>query len=333
MNLTKLEKGIIIFLVVGAILAAGIFFFIVPAYNGIEDAKKDLANMQSQQAEIEAKLAREATIDDEISDAKKDAEKFEESFYPDLTTYEAVELALAYLKECNLNTESINVTPLSTRELSLMTFSEIPVSYDLKTYSETAHGADENALAAGEFFDNGKKYSVTVNSLSDIVITDTESGDTIDRARYTDTMKEAYKQALCAAAEANGDIQTVGATVLSFSVSGRYDDYLKFIDYIFDLDRAAYMETLTIPMTAEVEEDDDAVGVDEHGNVLTHTEAAQKNMVQKYEPDMEVKEVEVELIFFSVNPMEQLENIDAAGVKVVVNQREEPLLGKSAEQQ
>lgn len=332
MNLTKLEKGIIVFLVVGAILAAGIFFFIVPAYNSIEDAKDNLSNMQSQQAEIEAKLAREATIDDEISDVKKEAEKFEESFYPDLTTYEAVELVLAYLKDCNLNTESISVTPLATRELSLSTFSEIPVSYDLKTYSETAHGVDENALASGEFFDNGKKYRVTVNSLTDIVIADAESGDTIDRARYTDTMKEAYKEALCATAAANEEIQTVGATSVTFSVTGKYEDYLKFIDYIFDLDRAAYMEAVTIPMTVEVKEDDNSFGVDEHGNVLSHTEAAQQNMVQKYEADMDIEEVEIELVFFSVNPMEQLENIDAAGVKVVVNQREEPLLGQSAEQ-
>ncbi len=317
MNLTKLEKSVIIILVVGGILAAGIFFFIVPAYKGIEKANKNLEKIQTEQQELETKLAREATIDEEIETAKKEAEKLEVNFYPDLTPYEAIEITLAHLKECNLDTESMTASYLSTSGISLATFTETPVIYDLKTYSKTAHGPDEDALLSGEFLDGGKKYSVTVNSLSDIVIADAESGEAVDRAKYTDTMVQAYKEALCSYASSNEMSQTLGATTVTFTVTGKYEDYLNFINYIFDLERATHMNTVVIPMTKAAEAEEGKTFIDEMGNVVPDSEVSQGDVA--YEADTPVEQA-VTLIYYSVEPMEALETIDAAGVTVVVNQ-------------
>lgn len=318
MNLTKLEKSVIIILVVGGILAAGIFFFILPAYKGIETANKNLDNMKSQRQEIEEQLAREATIDDEIAKEKKDAEALEGDFYPDLTTYEAVEITLAHLKECDmLATEAVTVSPMTTDTLSLSYFVPTEVIYDLKTYSAKAHGEDENALLEGEFLDKGKRYSVAVFSLTEVQITDVESGEAVEKSKYTDTMKDAYREAICRYAAANMSSQTIGATTVTFTVRGTYENYLKFIDYVFDIERATYMESVIIPMTHAIEEEEDAIYMDEMGNIVPQGEASQGETPYKAE---DIVEQEIKFMLYSVEPMEELENIKAAGVTVVVNQ-------------
>lgn len=317
MNLSKLEKAVIIILVVGAILAAGIFFFIVPAYNGIERANKNLDNMKSERQKIEEQLAREATIDDEISDAKKEAKAMEGDFYPDLTTYEAVEITLAHLKACDMTTDGITATAMTTGDLALAVYTPVEVLYNLKTYSEAARGTDEDVLLQGEFLDRNKKYSVVVSSFTDVRITDTESGEVVEKSKYTETMKKAYKEAICRYAVSEGHKQTIGATKVTFIVKGTYENYLKFIDYIFDIDRATYMETVIIPMTHEVKEEDGRVYIDEMGNVVSPSKGSKGQTPYQLEDEVEQA---VSFIFYSVEPMEALENIDAAGVKIVVNQ-------------
>lgn len=317
MNLTKLEKTVIIILVVGGILAAGFFFFDLPAYQGIEKANKNLDNMKTQRQQIEDQLAREATIDDEISDAKKGAEKLEGDFYPDLTTYEAVEITLAYLKDCDMRTGEITVAPMSTGSLTLAYYVPSEVIYNLKTYSETARGTDENALLEGEFLDKNKRYSIAANSLTDIQITDVESGEVVEMSKYTDTMKDAYREAVCRYAAANTSTQTIGATTVNFKVEGTYENYLKFIDYVFDIERATYMGSVVIPMTHSIEVKEGTTYIDEMGNVVPPSQAAGGDVA--YEPD-DLVEQAITFVLYSVEPMEELEKIDAAGVTVVVNQ-------------
>lgn len=317
MNLTNLEKTVIIILVVGGILAAGFFFFDLPAYQGIEKANKNLDSMKAQRQQIEEQLAREATIDDEIAEAKKGAESLEGDFYPDLTTYEAVEIVLAYLKDCNMTTDAISVAPMATGSLSLTYFIPSEVIYDLKTYSSAAHGEDENALLEGEFLDKNKRYSISANSLTDIQITDVESGETVEKSKYTDKMKEAYKEAVCRYAAANSSTQTIGATTVSFEVKGTYADYLKFIDYVFDIDRATFMNTVVIPMTHAAEAKEGVTYVDEMGSIVPRDQVSQGDIA--YKDDDEVEQ-QISFILYSVEPMEALDNIDAAGVTIVVNQ-------------
>lgn len=315
MNLTKIEKIIIAILVVGGILAAGIFMFVKPAYDEIDKANKSLKNMQQQEDDINAKLARESTIDTEIKDAKKDAETLEGSFYPDLTTYEAVEVALEYLKECNLTIESIEATPLTTAELSLEYFVEEPVLYDLKSFSQSARGTDEEALLEGQFKDGSKVYTITVTDVNDIQITDAD-GNIVEAKKYTDTMKDAYKEALCRFAANSKVFQTVGVTEVGFEITGKYQDYLKFVDYLFDQERATYMNETTIPMTITVTGNSDAVYVDEAGNMVTGDKAKGETTCK----DDTIVTVGCKVKFMSVEQMEELETIKAGQADIVVNQ-------------
>lgn len=315
MNLTKVEKIIIVILVVGGILAAGIFMFIKPAYDEITKANNSLKTMQQQETELNEKLSRESTIDNEIKDAKKEAETLEGGFYPDLTTYEASEIILAYLKACDLTTTGVDVTPLSTTELSLEYFVEEPVVYDLKTYSQSARGTDEDALLEGQFKDGSKVYTVTATSITDVNITDSE-GNTVEPSKYTDAMKSAYKEALCSYAENSKVFQNVGISTATVTVTGKYSDYLKFIDYMFDMERATYIEEIQIPMTVK-SEGETLVLIDEEGNAVTVNNDGEGEIVCE---DDTIVSVECEIQFLSVEQMEELETIKAGDAEIVVNQ-------------
>lgn len=313
MNLSKIEKIIVVILVMGGIIAAGIFFFIKPANDNINKAKSNLESLEKEKATIEEELAQESVIDEEIKTKKESVAELEGEFYPDLTTYEAVEIILAHLKEANLVTYGVEANPLTTQDLELEFYQAEPVIYDLKTYAETARGTDENALLEGQFRDDNKVYTITANSVTDIAITN-EDGETVEIAKYTETMQKAYKEALCKTAALQETRETVGVTAVSFDVTGRYEDYLKFLDYLYGLDRATYMQNVSIPMTYEPEKEEA-----ETIEGVAEAEEDGINVVLACENDTEVT-VPMEILFFSVEQMEELETIDAAGTEIVVNQ-------------
>ncbi len=309
MNLSKIEKAFIIILVVGGIIAAGIFLFIMPAKDDIDSAKTKLTNIQKEEENLNAELAREQTIDNEIKTAKESAEALEGSFYPDLTTYEATEIVLAHLKKCKLTTLGIKADLITTRELELELYQDEPVVYDLKNYSQSARGTDEDALLEGQFKDGNKVYTITANNATEISITD-EAGNVVEPKNYTETMVKAHKEALCKSVVASDTTQTVSLLKVSLDVTGEYKDYLNFIDYIYNLERATYMNVVEIPMTVDAAE---VEGLDQL------TESSNVDVLVACEDDTVVT-VPVEIMFFGVEQMEELETIDASGVSIVVNQ-------------
>ena len=190
MNLSKVEKTIIMVLVVALIVGIGGWFFAWPAFQEIGKAETKVKNLETERTNIYASLERETTIDQEIEDAKKEAVKFEENFYPDLTTYEAVEVTLAHLKDSNLETLSISASPMSTYTIALQTFSKGETVYNLKTYAQAARtDVEEEVLAEGQFKDGNKVYTVTVNSITDVQITD-EDGKVIEPITDTHSVVE-----------------------------------------------------------------------------------------------------------------------------------------------
>lgn len=312
MNLSKIEKTFIIILVVGAIIAGGIFLFIMPAKDKIDSANSRLDALKAEEEALNAELAREATIDDEIKTAKTSAEKLEGTFYPDLTTYEAVEIVLAHLKANNLTTHTVEATLLTTADLALEVYVEEPVIYDLKLFSQSARGTDEDALLEGQFKDGNKVYNVVADTLTSVTITD-ENGTVVEISKYTDTMKEAHKEALCRLAASTQAKQVVGITEVTFEAIGKYADYLKFVDFVYGLDRATHMSEVEFPMTYDPEDE-------EEDELLEQVEEITgKNLVVPVEDDTEVT-VPMTIKFFSVEQMEELETIDASGVQIVVNQ-------------
>ena len=93
MKLNKIEKIVIIVILLGVILVGGGFVFVMPSFEAIGRNSKTLAANLLEKAELEETLSRLDTIDADIDTQKKDALKLEGGFYPDLTTYEASEIA------------------------------------------------------------------------------------------------------------------------------------------------------------------------------------------------------------------------------------------------
>ena len=324
MNLSKVEKIIIMVLVVGGILAAGFFFLFKPAYDGIGKAEKNLQAAETAHAELMTKLERLNTIDDDIKTAKADVSDLEQKFYPDLTTYEAVEIILAQMKEYEMDTLAVKVSQLTTEDLELEYFEEEPVIYDLKTYAQNAKEPDENevVLTEGQFRDGDKVYTITVSSLSDVTITD-DAGTVIEPSKFTETMTKAYKEAICKYAFNSKLEQTVSAVTLEFEVEGEYKKYLEFIDYLYNFERATYLPEVEIPMAfvANIEEgklygpNDEELDID----VDIPDNYAGKVSVDLQDDDI-ITEVPVKVVLYGVEQIEELENVDINGVKIVTNQ-------------
>lgn len=319
MRLNKIEKIIVAVLVIGGILAAGIFMFIMPAIDKIGAAEKKYDKLVTEKSNLEAELSREATIDQEISDSQKEAKKLEGGFYPDLTTYEASEITLAYLAANNLETHSIDTSYLSVKDLKLEAYKPTEIIYNLKTYSQIAKGIDENALLEGQFKDGSKVYNIVITDIADIIITD-EDNNVIEKNKYTDNMKKAYNQALCEYAMTNNNAQAVGFLNVDFEISGKYKDYLAFLDYVNGLDRATMLIDTVIPMTVKIEEDKDSetVYVDEAGQMLTGSKANGGETV--CDDNTDISEVKVSLRFLCVEPMNEMETLQAGDQTIVVNQ-------------
>ncbi len=321
MNLSKVEKIIIMVLVIGGILAAGFFFFFKPAYDGIGKAEKNLQAAETAHAELMTKLERLNTIDDDIKAAKSDVAGLEEKFYPDLTTYEAVEILLAQMKEMEMDTLAIDVSQLTTYKLELEHFEAEPVIYDLKTYSQNAKEVDENevVLTEGQFRDGDKVYTITISNLSNVTITD-DTGAVVEPSKFTETMTKAYKEAICEYAFKGKVGQNVSVVQLELEVEGEYKKYLEFIDYLYNFDRATYLPEVEFPMTFTVSADEDGKFFTENGEEIEIEGDAEGTVAVDFRDDDIISEVPVKVLFFGVEQIEELENIDINGVKIVTNQ-------------
>ena len=327
MKLNKIEKIIVVIIVLGLILGLGIFMFVKPSFDDIGKQQKVLDSYKQELADLNAKLARLDTIDADIQTEKDTAMKYEKYFYPDMTTYEASELAMGLLKAANFEAHAISISPLATRGLGLQYFLPAEVQYELKTDGQAAKDTtDEEILEIGQFKDGNKTYTITVSAVCDVVITD-ENGEEVPVNRYTDTMKKVYKAGVCKFAATNGIGQTTGVVQASYQIKGTYADYIKFIDHVYSMERATTFPSVVIPVTVNPkkaeEEESGAIGyIDESGNIYTQSEPSDNEGVKDipvtddYEIDMPIT-----LIFLTIEPMDALKTIDADGTTIVVDQR------------
>ncbi len=321
MNLSKVEKIIVMVLVIGGILALGFFLLFKPAYESIEKADNNLTRAQSDYDELMAKLERLNTIDEDIKVSKDAITGLEEKFYPDLTTYEAVEIALAQLKKWELETYSVAVNNITTEALRLEYYEEAPLIYDLKTYAQNAKEAKEGevVLAEGQFLDGDKVYTINITSLCNITITDAE-GTVIEPSKYNETMEKAHKEALCRYAASGKLSQEVSAITVTFEVTGEYKNYLDYIDYMYDFGRATYLNNVEIPMSLIIGADEDGKYYDSEGKEIKVEEGFEGELTMDYKDTDIVEGVPVTVVFYGVEQVEELESLDIDGVKVVTNQ-------------
>ncbi|MBO6302435.1 MAG: hypothetical protein J6N15_08375 [Ruminiclostridium sp.] len=322
MRLNKLEKIIVAVILLGLILIGGTIIFVKPSFDQIGRNTKTLQANIEEKASLEERLSRLDTIDADIEEQKKDALKYEGCFYPDLTSYEASEIAMALLNASGLEAHSISVSQLGTRGLGLEFYKTSDVTYPLREYSSAARnseGDEEETLSTDVFIDGGKKYTVSVSSITDVSIIDPD-GNAVDPSKYTEKMKRMYKIAVCRLASMEGTNQTVGTISATYTVKGTYKQYEDFVNHIFQLDRATYISSVVYPITEPIqeEEESDAVYADESGSILFGTQA---NDQETFIKDSSPIEYSITLEFLCVEPMDKMKTITAENTEVVVDQR------------
>ena len=330
MKLNKIEKIIVAVILLGVILVGGAFMFIVPTFEKMDKANKEIEANKLERANLESELSRLNTIDNEISESKAEAIKHEGDFYPELTTYESSEIAMALMKSCGLKAYELSVTSLSTEDLTLEYSVSPEVKYDLKDYAMAAKNAGEEAASedaelSGTFKDGNNTYTVAVGSVSGAQILD-ENGTPVEPSRYSERMKKVLKGAVCRYVQDSNAGQTVACTKVTYDVTGKFSDYMKFIDYVYSLDRASMFTSVNIPMTMEIpdeDEDEDEEGstyyIREDGTLATAEESAADSQMIVTDDTEVTKTLTIE--FLTVEPMDQLKTVDAGGTKIVVDQR------------
>lgn len=228
MKLTGKEMTILSVFLSIVIIAVGLFLFIMPAYESIEPNRQKLDAAKAERDQIYESLAREATIDQEIQDAIEQANTLSLSFYDDLTTYEADVIVREILDATNMSTNSLMLSSYTTATLTVTDYIETVVSYPLKEYAGYA------ASAAG-IENSDVQYD--------------ENGNIIIPDEFTeDDLESALKNYLIALLSTQ--TQTIGSITVNFTVSGTRGDFLKFLDYIADLERATIINSANVSYTA-----------------------------------------------------------------------------------
>lgn len=322
MNLSKIEKIIIMVLVVGGILALGIIFLCKPAYESIGKANNSLTKAQADYDDLMARLARLDTIDEDITKVKESIADLEDNFYPELTTYEAVEIALAQLKENGLETHSVSVSAATTNDVRVETYTETPLVYNLKTYAQNSKEAKEGevVLLDGQFLDDDKVYTVSVTNLANVSVTN-ENGEVVEVKDYTDTMVDACKEAVCNFASGNQLAQTVSASTVSFSVTGEYKKIMEYIDYLYNYEKATYLPSISLPVSVVIDPADDGKYYDDEGNELKDIPAGTEGTyIRQYADNDILMDIPFSVVFYGVEQVEEVESLEIDGVTVITNQ-------------
>lgn len=140
MKLSKQERIAAIVVIILVILVAGVFLFIKP---NIETINETRVTLDDKKAEYEADVERAATKDplkSQILEAYNNGKNMADMFFPELKSYEAdneMRALLAKIKEnenANVLVEAFTVGAPTTAGLSTSVYIPTQVQYDLKEY-------------------------------------------------------------------------------------------------------------------------------------------------------------------------------------------------------
>ena len=143
MKISKQERIAIICFLVAAILGVGIFVFVLPNFNKIDTNNKQLTAVKQEYSDILKHLEHTSTIDDEISKAYEEGKNLADTFYDDLTPYEADEIMRQFIATFNkqegknITIDGLSISPFATQTLTVSVFRSSEVTYPLKEFANT----------------------------------------------------------------------------------------------------------------------------------------------------------------------------------------------------
>lgn len=278
MNLSKSEKIVLVVFLVVLVLGLGGWLLVYPAIQNIPNSQADLDKAKTEREIVYQNLAREDTIDEEIKQALDQGKEMQKYFYDDLQHYEADMILRDILEKTNMSTDGLNIDAFTTQQLTLIDFVDIAVSYPLKEYANI-----DDVLV---FDSTGEESSEEGVSASDALTPEEfEAQLNAQGTELKQAIKDYYFSYLSQFTE------TVGATTINFTVKGTRGDYLKFLDYVKDLEKATYISDASIMYTG------DSITTDENGNTVTGSQITYR--------DNSKVEASITITFYSVKPISE----------------------------
>lgn len=262
MKLSNKEKVILAVFLAIVIMAVGAFMLVVPEYQKISGNKASLEDARVRRDQLYNSLTRESTIDQELKDAMEAAKDYADYFYDDMTTYQADAMFREILQNGGIGTDSLRIGEFTTSTLSLSTFVETFVTYPLKEYSgyRDSQGVDLS------------QYDLNYDA----------DGNVIEDEAFTAIYEELSSKLLkdLKRLQLSAENQTIGSITADFDVTCTRQQYLDFLDYVHNLERATYIHSAEINYTkaaASTERETPTLPpvTDENGNPLPVQSAAQ----------------------------------------------------------
>lgn len=281
MKLSSKEMIILSVFLSIVIIVAGLFLFIMPEYDKIEPNKNNLQAAKDERDQVYAVLTREETIDQEIQDAIDQANTTSLYFYDDMTTYEADVLVREILEATNMSTDSLSLSNFATSTLSVTDYVSAIVTYPLKDYS-------------GFKSDNIQS--------SDYPISYDEEGKIIVPEAYLKKYGEEQALTEYLTALLSTQTQTVGSITVSFTIKGTRANFLNFLNYVADLEKATYIGGTTVAYTGN---SGASAAEDEEGEASANT-----NTDQLLGINAEIA-APISMTFYCITPMQPQESAEA----------------------
>lgn len=306
MKLSSKEMTILAVFLSIVILVAAAFLFILPEYESIQPNKNALQAAKDEKEQIYASLERENTIDQEIQDAIDLANNISLYFYEDLTPYDADVIVREILEATNMSTDSLSVGSFTSATLTVTDYVESVVTYPLKEYA----GFDPWILES-------ENYSIEYD----------ENGKLIIPEDYVRKYGEEYALTEFLTAKLSTQAQTIGAITASFTVKGTRGDFLNFLNYIANLERATMINGVTVDFTGGSSESSDSSvttppavpvegeeGEEEEGAVPAPAAAANTPAVNTQQQLTDSSEVSVgiSMTLYCITPMKPQETTTSA---------------------
>lgn len=175
MKISKQERILIVVFLGAAIIGVGVFIFVLPNFNMIDTNNKQLATVKKEYSDILTQLEHESTIDTEISQAYEDGKNLAETFYNDLTEYEADEIMRQFIaKGKNIKVDGLTISNFTTQALSVSVFTPTEVTYPLKDFANTvveqvSEQKDISSMSTRELVMYAKQVTATLLAASDQV--------------------------------------------------------------------------------------------------------------------------------------------------------------------
>ncbi len=296
MKLSKQERIGILVVAIVLILGLGIWMFIVPKIESVNNSNKTLASKEQELANAQSEALLKDSLKDQIMDAYEEGEDYANMFFEEMTTYQADAEFRAFLEQCEANVlvESITIGEPTTATLAPQYFEEEEVTYDLKTYvTQDIEKTDEEIASEERWTElkNALGVSQTVGAITvDFTVNALDPADLLD---FADEVNNYFKVE-------NGDSTRKAVKLNGYSLS-------------YPLNESIYEELIT---EIEAESMDEAIdllckhlGVRRHETTETKTEEKTDDESDP-SPTEYIYQLSTSVTFYSVermqDPTEQL---------------------------